>query len=134
MELQKIEEVEFAAELGIDLADYTALQNGVYYRDAVVGDGTPITYGTRPTITFTGWLADGTVFAEGSTDFIMGFFEFPVGFEEGLLNAKVGGTRWLLVPPEKGLGGIDQFHELGVRVVPAGSVLVYEVVVDGVEG
>lgn len=132
VELQKIEEVEFAAELGIDLAEYSQLQNGVYYRDAVVGDGTPITYGTRPTITLTGWLADGTVFAEGTTDFTMGLFRLPVGFEEGMLNARVGGTRWLLVPPAKGLGAIDQFHALGTRVVPAGSVLVYEVVVDGV--
>ena len=36
------------------------------------------------------------------------------------------------MPPEKGLGGIRQFHELGTMYVPAGSVLVYEVTVDAV--
>lgn len=79
--LQKLEEVTFAPELGIDLADFTALQTGVYYRDDDVGpvDATPATYGTTPTISFTGWLVDGTVFAEGSIRFLMGNFEIPLG-------------------------------------------------------
>lgn len=135
-ELQKIEEVAFAPSLDIDLADFTQLATGVYYRDDALGpvNATPATYGTRPTISFTGWLVDGTVFAEGSIRFLMGNFEIPLGLEEGLLNQRVGGTRTIIVPPERGLGGIDQVHEEGVIVVPGGSVLVYEVVVDTVEG
>ena len=39
VEGQRIEEVEFAAELGIDLAEFTKLANGVYVRDEVVGEG-----------------------------------------------------------------------------------------------
>ena len=135
-ELQKIEEVTFAPSLGIDLADFTQLATGVYYRDDAPGpvNATPATYGTTPTISFTGWLVDGTVFAEGSIRFFMGNFEIPLGLEEGLLNQRVGGTRTIIVPPERGLGGVDQVHEEGVLVVPGGSVLVYEVVVDTVEG
>ena len=131
---QSIETVTFAEELNIDLADFTELGNGVYIKDEVVGEGEPIIYGSVPTVTFTGWLADGTVFAEGTLDFIMGVFRLPVGLEEGMLNARVGGTRWLLVPPNKGLGGIEQFHELGTMAVPPGSVLVYEVFVQAVDG
>jgi FKBP-type peptidyl-prolyl cis-trans isomerase len=134
LEMESITEVTFAPELGVDLADFTELSNGVYVKDAPEGDGEPVTYGTEPTITFTAWLADGTVVAEGTTDFIMGVFRLPVGFEEGMLNARVGGTRWLLVPPNKGLGGVEQVHELGTTPVPGGSVLVYEVVVDGLAG
>lgn len=135
-ELQKIEEVTFAPSLGIDLADFTQLATGVYYRDDALGpvNATPATYGTTPTISFTGWLVDGTVFAEGSIRFFMGNFEIPLGLEEGLLNQRIGGTRTIIVPPERGLGGVDQVHEEGVIVVPGGSVLVYEVVVDTVEG
>ena len=135
-ELQRIEEVDFAPSLGIDLAEFTVLSNGVYYRDVVLGPdtATAVTYGTTPTITFTGYLVDGAVFAEGTLDFVMGLFRLPIGFEEGMLNQRVGGTRVIIVPPERGLGGIDQFHELGTMVVPGGSVLVYEVVVDEVAG
>lgn len=132
VESEVITEVDFAPELGIDLADFTVMGNGVYFKDTPEGDGEPITYGTQPTITFTTWLADGSVVAEGTTTFIMGVFRLPVGFEEGMLNARAGGTRWLLVPPNKGLGGLEQTHELGTMPVPGGSVLVYEVVVDGV--
>lgn len=134
VEGEVITEVAFAPELGIDLADFTVLANGVHYRDAVLGDGDPVTFGTAPTITFTGWLSDGTVFAEGTLSFVMGHFRMPVGFEEGMLNARVGGTRVILVPPEMGFGGIEQMHELGTMPVPPGSVLVYEVVVDGLTG
>lgn len=134
VEGEVITEVSFAPELGIDLADFTVLANGVHYRDAVEGDGDPVIYGAEPTITFTGWLSDGTVFAEGTLSFVMGHFRMPVGFEEGMLNARVGGTRIILVPPEMGFGGIEQMHELGTMPVPAGSVLVYEVVVDGMVG
>lgn len=134
VEGEVITEVAFAPELGIDLADFTVLANGVHFRDAVLGEGDPVTFGTEPTITFTGWLSDGTVFAEGTLSFVMGHFRMPVGFEEGMLNARVGGTRVILVPPEMGFGGIEQMHELGTMPVPAGSVLVYEVVVDGLTG
>lgn len=134
VDYQVIEEVEFDAALGIDLADFEKRGSGVYVKDVVVGDGAPVTYGTVPTVTFTGWLSDGSVFAQGTVNFIMGNFRLPIGFEEGLLNQKAGGTRVLIVPPEKGLGGVDQTHELGTKIVPAGSVLVYEVVVDSVAG
>lgn len=134
VEGEVITEVDFAPELGIDLADFTVLANGVHYHDVVVGEGEPVIYGTEPTITFTGWLSDGAVFAEGTLSFVMGHFRMPVGFEEGMLNARVGGTRVILVPPEMGFGGIEQMHELGTMPVPAGSVLVYEVLVDGLAG
>ena len=134
VEYQRIEEVTFAPELGIDLAEFTELQSGIYYNDVVEGTGTPVTWGTTTTITFTGWLTDGRVFAQGTLSFFMGNQQVPQGLEEGLLGARVGGTRRVLVPPERGLGGIEQVHRLGTIVVPAGSVLVYEVVVDGVSG
>ena len=130
--LQIIEEVEFDASLGIDLAEFTQLQTGVYYKDIVVGTGTQAIYGSTPTVTFTTWIADGTEVAGGSLSFLMGNFRIPLGMEEGIFLMRVGGRRMIIVPPERGLGGIDQVHQRGTVVVPAGSVLVYEVVVDEV--
>ena len=130
--LQVIEEVEFDASLGIDLAEFTLLQTGVYYKDIEVGTGTQAIYGSTPTITFTTWLADGTEVAAGSLSFLMGNFRIPLGMEEGIFLMRVGGRRMIIVPPERGLGGVDQVHQRGTVVVPGGSVLVYEVVVDEV--
>lgn len=132
VEFQVIEEVEFAPELEIDLTTFTETGNGVYYKDVVVGGGDPVVHGATLTITFTGWLTDGTVFADGTFTFLMDNNRVPVGLEDGLLNQKVGGTRKIIVPPRRGYGGIEQVHPRGTMVIPGGSVLVYEVKLDGV--
>lgn len=134
VDFQVIEEVEFAPELDIDLATFQQTGNGTYWKDLAGGSGEAVVFGSSPTITFTGWLVDGTEFADGTLTFLMGNNRVPVGLEDGLLNQKVGGTRKIIVPPNRGMGGIDQVHPQGSIVVPGGSVLVYEVTLDAVGG
>lgn len=132
VEFQVIEEVDFAPELDIDLATFEQTGNGVYYKDIAVGGGDPAVFGGTLTITFTGWLVDGTVFADGTYTFTMGENRVPVGLEDGLLGLKAGGTRKVIVPPGRGFGGIESAHPQGTMLIPGGSVLVYEVMLDGV--
>lgn len=132
-EFQVIEEVTFASELDIDLSTFSETGNGTYFKDIVVGDGDPAIYGESVTITFTGWLVDGTEFVNTTYTFLMGNNRVPVGLEDGMLNQRVGGTRKIIVPPHRGLGGNPQAHPGGNVIVPGGSVLVYEVALDAVE-
>jgi hypothetical protein len=129
---QVIEETEFAPSLGIDLASMTLTTTGVYWKDVTVGTGDAATFGTRPFLSYTGWLADGTQFDTGSFNFLMGNNEVVGGFEDGLLNAQVGGTRFMIVPPNRGYGGREIRDGFGNVVIPAGSILVFQATVDSV--
>lgn len=132
VQFQVIEETDFAPSLGIDLASMTLTSTGVYWRDVTVGTGDPATFGTRPFVTYTGWLADGSQFDTGSFNFLMGNNQVVGGFEDGLLNIRVGGTRVMIVPPNRGYGGQAIRDGFGNVVIPAGSILVFEVTLDSV--
>ena len=55
------------------------------------------------TVDYKGTLADGTVFDEG-TGITFGLNEVIVGFKEGIAGMRVGETKTLVIPPEKGYG------------------------------
>jgi FKBP-type peptidyl-prolyl cis-trans isomerase FkpA len=132
VEFQVIEETDFAPSLGIDLASMTLTGTGVYWKDLTVGTGDAATFGTTPFVTYTGWLADGTQFDSGSFGFLMGNNQVVGGFEDGLLNAKVGGTRLMVIPPNRGYGGQVRYDRAGNVSIPGGSILIFEVTVDSV--
>ena len=124
---QVIEELEFAASLGIDLASMEKLPSGVYLEDILVGDGFEVVDASVPTVFFEGWLADGTKFGEGSFAFVVGTGSVIAGFEQGVFGMKVGGVRRIIIPPQLGYG--DQPQD----AIPAGSVLIFQVTVDTME-
>lgn len=133
-DFQVIEETEFAASLGIDLASMTRLGTGVYVLDITVGGGEQVSIGSTPTVTYTGWLADGSEFDTGTFSFLMGNNRVVSGLEDGMIGMsamRVGGTRLMIIPPNRGYGGQEQSRG-GVVVIPSGSILVFEVTVDAV--
>ncbi len=132
VQFQIIEETEFAPSLGIDLASMNLTTTGVYWRDVTVGTGDAATFGTTPYVTYTGWLSNGTQFDTGSFDFLMGNNQVVGGFEDGLLNAMAGGTRFMVIPPNRGYGGQTIYGRSGEVVIPAGSILIFQVTVDSV--
>jgi len=132
VEFEVIEEITFAPSLNIDLAAMERRSTGVYFQDLIPGGGEEVVFGTTPTVTFTGWLANGTEFDSGTFSFFMGGGRVIGGLEDGLLNARAGGTRLIIVPPNRGYGGQVLTGPTGQVIVPAGSVLVFEVTVDGV--
>jgi len=132
VQFQIIEETEFADSLGVDLPSMTLTSTGVYWKDLVVGTGDAATWGTTPFVTYKGWLADGTLFDAGSFDFPMGNNQVVGGFEDGLLNTRAGGTRLMVIPPNRGYAGQTIYDSRGNVAIPGGSILVFEVTVDSV--
>lgn len=114
------EEVEFAASLGIDLASMTRTASGLYIRDDLVGEGSPAVVPDRVTITFTGWLVDGTVFDSGEVAFFLGNLKITDGLTEGLVGMRVGGTRTIVISADLAFGS------QGGDGIPDNAVLVYE--------
>lgn len=134
VEFEVIEDLEFAASLDIDLATFQQRSTGVYWKDLVVGAGEEAAFATFPTITYTAWLADGTQVLQATERFLMGNSAVISGIEDGIVNQREGGTRVLIIPPNRAYAGQGLTDiATGEEVVPPGAVLVYQITVDEVE-
>lgn len=111
----------FAASLNVNISKMTKTTNGVYYSDTKVGTGRPVAGLPSVTVTYKGYLRDGTVFDPGgSTVFSLGGLIF--GFQEGMQGMQEGGERILVIPSALGYGPNAQ------GPIPANSTLVFDVV------
>ena len=117
-----IEEVTFAPSLNIDLASMTRLPSGVYIKDLAVGspEGEALALGMRADVHFTGWLRTGVQFTQGDHSFLMGNSEVILGFEQGLMGMRKGGTRLMIIPPALAWGA------QGASSVPPGAIVIFE--------
>lgn len=103
----------------------------------VVGTGTEAVAGDTLKVLYTGWLYDaskpdnkGKQFDANQTgagfDFVLGSGTVIVGWDQGLVGMKVGGTRILSIPYTLGYGA------RGASSIPAYAGLLFEVKLIGV--
>jgi FKBP-type peptidyl-prolyl cis-trans isomerase FkpA len=116
-----IEDTEFAASLGINLAAMTRTSSGLYYQDIETGEGEPATSGDAVEVAYTGWLSDGTQFDSGSLTFTLGAGRVVAGFDEGVQGMRVGGVRRIVIPPALGYGSQAR------GAIPPDSILVFRI-------
>jgi FKBP-type peptidyl-prolyl cis-trans isomerase FkpA len=115
------EMLDYAADLGVNVADMKKLPAGVLYEDLRTGDGGEAAPGSQVDIRLAGWLPDGTPIDSATVSFRLGGGEVIEGLDAGIPGMKAGGRRKLVVPP--GLAyGVE-----GRDGVPSLAVLVYEV-------
>ena len=123
-----IEEVEFAAALGIDLAQMTRMDTtGIYFQDLVAGVGDSAAAGDTVFVQYTGWLRDGVPFDMGS--FSYDFFNPTsaiAGFQLGMQGQQVGGTRLIIIPPEWAYGSAS------IGPIYPGAILLFEIQLDSI--
>lgn len=107
-------------------SELTPTDSGVKYTDITTGSGPSPRPGQNAVVHYTGWLASGTQF-DSSIDrgqpmvFTLGAGQMIPGFEEGVSDMQVGGTRLMVIPPELGYGDTERGS------IPANSTLVFEV-------
>lgn len=95
--------------------------DGLQWTDVQLGSGPAATAGKVLTIRYTLWLGDGTRI-DSSADhgnsftFTLGGGQVIKGLDEGLVGMRVGGIRWLMVPPDLAYGAD------GVRATPGPSI------------
>ena len=109
--------------------------------DLTPGTGTAAAANLNLTVDYTGWLYDpskvdskGLVFDTtiGKTPFTftLGVGQVIAGWDQGLVGMKVGGVRRLVIPPSLGYGN----QPAPGGKIPAGSTLVFEIELLGIEG
>ena len=118
---ETIEDANFAASLGVHLANMTRTASGLYYEDIEVGDGESATAGNDVRVGYSGRLSDGTQFDSGQFPFRLGAGQVVAGFDEGVTGMRVGGIRRILIPPALGYGN------RGSGPVPPGAILIFRI-------
>ena len=116
----------FAPALNVDVSAMTKTASGLYYRDSIVGTGTAASSRDSVHVNYIGWLTSGVQFdnsfQRGSPiAFSLGRGRVIAGWDEGIVNMRVGGWRKLVIPPALGYG--DQ----AAGPIPPNSILVFNV-------
>jgi peptidylprolyl isomerase len=112
------------------------VMEGLTVNDVVVGDGAAVVSGDLVTAHYTGWVYTDGVKAEEPFDssvsrgepanFPIGIGRLIKGWDIGLIDMKVGGTRELIIAPELAYGETER------PGIPANSTLIFEIELLGI--
>ena len=114
--------------------DTVTIVSGLRYIETQVGTGVAAQSCQLSSVNYVGQLTDGTVFDQGD-----GYTVFPgsgqsiIGFEQGVVGMKIGGTRRLIIPPSLGYGSTPRYDANGNEVIPANSTLVFDLELVGAD-
>ena len=120
--IPEIREAVFAEELDIDIATFTETEEGLFYKDLVVGAGAEATATSQVEVAVTGWLPDGRMFqSQVELDpFTPGDGAYILGVELGVIGMHVGGTRIIILPHTLAFG------RTATGIIPAYSIVLFE--------
>ncbi len=101
--------------------------SGLKYTEIKEGSGTAATNGKKVMVHYVGTLENGKVFDSSLNtnqplNFILGSGEMVPGFDEGILNMKVGGRRKLVIPPNLAWGS-----EGAQGVIPPNATVIFDI-------
>jgi FKBP-type peptidyl-prolyl cis-trans isomerase FkpA len=100
--------------------------SGFYYQVTNPGSGTNPTLCSVVNVGYTGKLTNGNVFdQQPSLSFQLG--SLIEGWRKGLPLIQKGGSIRLYIPPSLGYGAVDVKNGQGAVVVPANSILIFDI-------
>lgn len=123
-----VDDVQFAEELDVTVADLETRESGLFVHDVALGGEPAVDPEGSVDVHLTLWLPDGTLIGDSreqespqSIDLGDPDTNLIAGFEEGLLEMNEGGVRVLVLPPELGYGAAG-WPDVGI---PPDSGLVF---------
>lgn len=115
--------VDYLSANGITATKHSS---NMYYEILKQGVGDSVSLCSQIVIAYTGKLTNGTVFdQQPSAAFTLG--SLIEGWKKGLRLIQKGGKIKLYVPPSLGYGGIDLKDRDGNIIIPANSILIFDV-------
>jgi FKBP-type peptidyl-prolyl cis-trans isomerase FkpA len=90
----------FATSLNVDIGASRQTESGVYIRDLRDGTGDEAGAADQITITYAGYLKDGTLFDSRSSPTPLSLAATVQGFRDGVIGMRVGGIRKIVIPSE----------------------------------
>jgi FKBP-type peptidyl-prolyl cis-trans isomerase FkpA len=125
----------FASSLGIgnlnDTSVWKQTANGTYYREDVIGTGAMLVlddFADSIFVDYTGWLKDATNFAPTQNGAGLPAAGVIVGFLDGMVGMRIGGTRTVVIPSDLGFGNSRS------GVIPENSTLVFRIKLNSFTG
>lgn len=117
-----LENSSLSPAVGVDLAAYTRTDDGLYFLDAVEGEGALAGPSSRVTVAYRLLLANGTQ-VDSSTGVVVRLNRDQIvdGWKLGIPGMRVGGARILVLPPALGYGSRR------VADIPPNSVLIFRI-------
>jgi FKBP-type peptidyl-prolyl cis-trans isomerase len=109
--------------------DTVVTATGLRYIETRAGTGAVVENCEGVAVRYTGTLLDGTQFDAGTFPFTPGTQGVIPGFEQGVIGARVGAARRLIIPPELGYGS----RPPAGSPIPANATLIFDVEVLEVE-
>lgn len=120
------EGLQYAPDLKVNITEMAKTQSGLLWQDLTVGSGDSVMAGQTASVTYTGWLPDGSKFdsnvGRSPFEFRVGAGEVIQGWDEGVAGMKVGGKRKLVIPGHLGYGA-----QGAPGVIPPNATLVFDV-------
>lgn len=106
--------------------------SGIFYEINNPGSGTVIPgVCSNVTVKYAGYLTSGSKFDDSNPTYPNGITfllgQLILGWQKGIPLIKKGGSINLYVPPSLGYGNQDVRNNAGVVVVPANSILVFNI-------
>lgn len=112
----------YAAILGVNIASMQKFNEALYIQDAPAGTGTEAKTGMKVTLSYAGYLANGSRFDAGTYGpFTLGGGNVIAGWDQGIVGMKVGGKRKLVIGSTLGYGAS------GNGSIPPNATLVFDV-------
>lgn len=119
----------------LQVRNITATQHcsGVFYSIDSIGTGKTPTPCSYIGITYKGALLNGKVFDQQTNPVAFDLGTLILGWRNALPLIKEGGRIRLYIPPSLGYGSKDITDNLGNVVIPANSILVFDINLLGVQ-
>jgi len=96
--------------------------------DVIVGTGALAANGDTVTVSYIGTFTNGTQFDAGTFSFRLGAGQVIAGFDQGVVDMRVGGRRRLTIPPNLGYGSQAN------GPIPANSTLKFDITLIAIAG
>lgn len=112
----------YAASLNVDIPSMTKVDANLYYQDLTVGTGAVAAVNKTITVSYTGYLVNGTSFDSGSLPpTVLNDANLIAGWVVGIPGMKVGGKRKLVI------GSNYAYGSRGNGSIPPNATLVFDV-------